>query len=596
MPSSSSFLKNAILHGVLVAATLGQPLLAAEGQSEPPQKNTTGQDVAALIAKLDSNRYEVRQQAVEALEALVARPNLGPLLSAEFQRALLRPEVSFEVRYYLGVWQKRLPKATAEPPGEMSREEIDRLVRRLDDDSYAARLGADERLRWAAKGPRLAEPIMHSLRRQLGEEGLSAEVYRRLESVLETVRGEWLCTDPAQWSLFPVSAEQLDHWIDELARAGADKSKCGPWGQPRIARQELMDLLARDADVPRVKAALQSRLDRGPSAAAAAQLKELLDLTRPAMVVEFWQRRHMIGQQHLIVGVPDQPAGAARPVQFGPVNDRTAHCVSANTLKPGTDYPVGVAFPNPTLSNTAFHLVYLGVPRQRMAYSHLAKGDEARRLADISRRTLERFLAEKHRLTDGEAALLALLDPREVSRFAGQYLARTADESVADDFERDDNPFDFDRSRSDSGSSRNGMICAQLAVDGTNEAVPGLLEAIRKNHFAPPSAQAPCRLQWLAALSIARRDPWPDVDRWLAEVVGRTEVLVQGKTQGPELGATAAAILLLRHGRNPADFGLQEVVLPAISGYGVPGHRYSSAERSKAVESWWQRRDKGKTT
>ena len=100
------------------------------------------------------------------------------------------------------------------------------------------------------------------------------------------------------------------------------------------------------------------------------------------------------------------------------------------------------------------------------------------------------------------------------------------------------------------------MICACLAAEGTKDAIPGLTKAIAQERFLPATNHAPYRLHWLAALSIAARDPWPEVDAWLADRIGQSEPLVGSEASAPELGATAAALLLGRHGQSPGAFGL----------------------------------------
>ena len=73
--------------------------------------------------------------------------------------------------------------------------------------------------------------------------------------------------------------------------------------------------------------------------------------------------------------------------------------------------------------------------------------------------------------------------------------------------------------------------------------MPGLAEAIAKNRFLPPTLLAPYRLEWLAALSIAARDPWPGVDAWLADHVAQLG-FADGRSvvRGRNLARTAAAI------------------------------------------------------
>ena len=89
---------------------------------------------------------------------------------------------------------------------------------------------------------------------------------------------------------------------------------CGPPFGRRIARQELMDVLSQDRDVPRVKAAIEARLRGKLDPEAAARLQELLDLTRPALVAESWSGRKQKLEQHLVVGQPMHAPGAGIPV------------------------------------------------------------------------------------------------------------------------------------------------------------------------------------------------------------------------------------------------------------------------------------------
>ncbi len=448
-------------------------------------------EVARLLEQLDSDGYETRCDAAARLEQLIDRPELGRLLAIEFQRALRRPEVSFEVRWHLTRWSRRLPKVLPEPAKELSTEQIERLMQELDDDRYAVRLAAVQRLK---------------------------------------------------------------------------------------------ELLNCDEHVPPLKRAMQSRLEGALDAAAALQLRKLLELTRPAMVAEYWQGGRHRAEQHLIIGVPSMSEGAKRPSHFDRIDDRVAHCVSGSNLSPG-DYPVGVAIPhpNPNQSGAFFHLVNLSTPGKRMAYAVEVQTDEAQRLAALSRRTLDRMLAEKRELSEPELVMLSQLDAKEVSRFAGQYFHLVRDKQLSSPapatgaYQHTDRP------------SRFGAICAQLASKGTKEAAPGLLEAIDKGRFLPPTSTAPYRFHWMAALAIALRDPWPQLDAWLAEKIPNTEVLVEGRPNGPELGATAAAMLLKRFGQSPSQFGLQSAAEPMLMRLGVNGYRYSSKQSPTKVQQWWQK-------
>jgi hypothetical protein len=181
--------------------------------------------------------------------------------------------------------------------------------------------------------------------------------------------------------------------------------------------------------------------------------------------------------------------------------------------------------------------------------------------------------------------MLAQLDPQEVSRFAGEYFHAV-----------DDGPLPppqpqpltaLIHSRAGGYPCRFGMICAQLAVDGTKEAIPGLLRAMDKRRFLPPTPACPYQLPWMAALSIAARDPWPEVDQWLGGLITRDDMLVEGAAEAPQLGATAAAVLLGRHGQSLSAFGLQKATGP-FPRPPIDGYRFSSPDVQKQVQQWWQ--------
>jgi hypothetical protein len=468
---------------------LGVVRAAEDGATAETHRQQLRAEVTRLVEQLDDNRFEVRSRAEARLETLVAKPELGLPLAAEFQRVLVRPGLSFEVRWHLERWAGWLPLIPPKPAEEVSAEQLQSLLRQLDDDSYSVRLGAA----------------------------------RRLES-----------------------------------------------------------LAFRDENLPRMKRALQAHLDVGADAETTARLRRLLDLARPAMVAECWQGRRHVGEQHLLVGVPSLGPGASKPSHFDRIDDELAHCVSGHNLSQG-EYPVGVAFPHPNQPGAFFHLVNLPTPWRRLEYQRHIATDEARRLATISRRTLDRMLQQRHELSETELLMLAQLDPNEVSRFAGKYFHLVDDAPLPQP-----KPLTtFMHNRAGGRPGRFGMICAHLAADGTKEAIPGLLEAIDKQRFLPPGSTAPYRLHWVAALEIADRDPWPEVDRWLAGLIGRDDPLVEGFSQGPQLGATAAAVLLKRHGQSFADFGLQ----PAAGPFPRPrmhGYRFSAADGPKKVQQWWQ--------
>lgn len=584
------------------------------GLSLAADASPTAADVARLVGELDSDRFEVRQRAAERLEELVAKPELGQLMADEFQQALVRPDVSFEVRWRLGRWTKRLPAPQPGLVGDASPEELDQLVRQLDDDSYSVRLGATQRIEWLTNNPKLVCPLLIRLKARLAEAGPGVGTRQQLETMWQRVRGLWLLSDPVcPGSALPaISGEQIEDWLDVLVRVApsAEAAKA-----QAAARRELLDALARDECVPQVTVALQDRLKRSPE--AAATLQELLDWTKPALVAEYWHGGRQLVEQHLLVDVPTRSPGAPHETHFDRIDDRVAHYVKGVSLVPDTDYPVNVAIPHPKQEGAFFCLVNLPTPRRRMAYPCRVQIDESKRLAALSRRTVDRFLAEKHPLTEPEVLMIGELDPVEVSRFAGQYFLLIEDERFAESGLR---PLG-------GHPSRFGMICLQLAFEGTKEALPGLTDAIAKNVFLPPDSRAPYRLHWLAAFSIASRDPWPEVDAWLAGLieadrkeaaeslaesgVGSAEAPVdinrlaggapspfssprtESGAAGAEVAATAAALLLVRHGHEPSQFDLQPVADPFLTKLHVDGYHFSSDEARAKVRQWWEQ-EKGK--
>jgi hypothetical protein len=557
---------------------------ATSGAGETPSSDETRLrgDVSRLLGELNSDRFEVRQKAAEQLDKMVDKPDLRRGLAAEFQRSLVRPDLSFEVRRQVERWSRRLPRPTAEPAPEASPKELDKLVRQLDDDSYTVRLGAARRIEWLLGNPKLICPILVRLKQRLADESLDVETKQRIEAAWQLARGAWLSSDVDSRELPAVSDERISQWLDDLVRSGSSAAT-------RAARDaascELLDLMARDDCVSRLTNAVRARLAKKPPKEAATLLQGLLDWTKPEVVAEYWKGRHQEFEQHLLIGVPTSSAGGTRPTCFDRVSDRVAHCSSGNALLPG-NYPVGKAFPHPRQPEAFFHLVSLPTPRQRMAYMSAANADEPKRLAALSRRTLDDLLADKRLLNESQLVMLAQLDPDEVSRFAGKYFTSFDDRRLSQSGPR----------RIGGRPSQFGMICARLAIDGGKQATPGLTEAIAKNRFVPPTLLAPYRLDLLAALSIAARDPWAGADAWLAERLGETELLMVGRASGPEIGATAAALLLKRHGQTPTSFGLQPTSEGLMHDLHVEGCRFSSEQMRKKVIDWWKQQSTRKAS
>jgi hypothetical protein len=559
----------------VAAICLTLACLPAQGGQEPPPPPTRPDaaqvrtQLPRLLAELDSPRFDVRERAAGQFEAWLGRSELAGVLAEEFARRLVDPQLSFEVRWRLERWSKRLP-TLRRPTGEASDEELARLIGQLDDDSYAVREGAARRVQWLAGNPRLVGALLVRLKARLADPAISEEARQRLDPLAREIRGAWLTSDPAQWRLPPVSDEQIRVWTEELLRPADGPRSAVRWS---AAQQELLDTLARDEYVPRVSAILRQRMAATNDPEAAARLDAVLDWTRPAMVAEYWQARRHLGEQHLTVGEPSQAEGAARPSHFDRIDDRVAHCVSGNTLAPG-DYPTGIAFLHPLREDAFFHLVNLPSPRRRLAYSYEVKRDEATRLADITRRTVERFEVDHRVLSEAEWKVLENLDLKLVSGFAGRYLAAAKPRQVQ------------------SAWPSVEALAELLAEQGTVEAAPGLTKAVE----VADADRWPLALRrglWLAGLAIAARTPWEQSDAWLAGLVERKE-LVDEQT-GAQVGATAAALLLARHREPLGRFGLLPVgALVDATTSGRPrelqGYRYAASDSPAETVRWWKQR------
>ncbi|MBL9123097.1 MAG: hypothetical protein JNG90_05655 [Planctomycetaceae bacterium] len=559
--------------------------------------------MAALIPELESERGDIRDRAGRRLQQMVAQPELASILAVELRRALLAESASFELRARLTPILERLPRE-AVPAAAVDLAEIERLTARLDDPDYGTRRTAAERLAWMLGDPAAVCPLLAALRARLFDPELDPGLRRELAPLWRQVRAAWLASDPATWQLPAVSDEQIEQWIAALKKPLPRGWTGAVYPPHEIARQELLDLLARDDYLPKVKARLDEQL-RDPLDPATYYLREIHDWTLPGLVAEIWEERlagtSIATVQYLALGVPCQPEGAERPSLFDRCDDKTAHCLSGNSLSPG-DWPVGVAFPSPIAEDKFFHLVNLPTPRHRLAYQANVDRDERVRLQELSRRTLDAYIAQARPLTFSETLMLDKLDFAEVSRFAGPYFLAV-----------DDRLYPPDVRNSPSGrASLHQTICIHLAQFGTRAAVPGIMQALAKERFLKPTAGSPFDWPWMALLSISVHDPWPEVERWLADQVLRTEPLLVGPEGQqsdplpvpaalpalgelsqprpiPDVGGSAAAILLARHDLPPWAFRLERVWQPPIDNFDIPACRFVDAADRQRVRAWWSK-------
>lgn len=575
-----------VVAATAVAAHADSPPAASPAppaETAAPADPLVAAEVARLVGQLDADDFELRRRAADDLRRHVAEARDPEAWSLALRATLLADASSLEVRTLLESLLRGLPERWP-PVGNIDAAALARAAAELDANDWPARRLASDRLRWYLERPALAGPIMTVLAARLDGAPLSPEARRETQALYERARGVWLLGDTSGWQPPAADDAQLARWLDAVALGD------GPADAPQApaiaraaqaARRDLLNLLANDAEVPRVRQALEARLAEAGDAAARERLQDLLDWTRPAMVAEFWQSGQHRGIQHLLVDVPNFSEGARRPSHFDRIDDTTAHCISGHSLSAG-DYPVGVLFPHPQQELAQFHLVNLPTPRRRMAYEYEVRRPDAARLADISRRTLRRLIDAGRPLDQRHLLMLRHLDARAVSEAAGDFFRRIDDVPTAE------GPFYLAQAK----PSPHNLLCYVLAQGGTREAAPALQAALREGRILPPTPEAPYRLPWIALLSIAARDPWPGCEVWLVEAVDNADPLDLTEPEGADVGGTAAGILLARHGQDPTRFELEFWQDDILTDLACPAARFVRPEGRQRFAAWWQSVDK----
>jgi hypothetical protein len=582
------------LAGLVASVILPLGARRARADESRPDEQTAGQ-VQAALDQLDSDQFAQREQAAAQLDTLVARPQLGSYLAGEFERRLLRADTSFEARTRLERYLKDLPQAPVEsaPAGT---DEIAPLLDRLSDDRSAERDAAGRRLDVALVRLENVGPVLVQVKSRLANPRLSLQARRALEGVLDKARERWVNAEPPTVTLPPVDKKQMQSWLDDDVL----EEPLAPAQRVRrdAARRELVDLLVREDTREQLVALLKEHIEAAEDETAKARYKELSEMAMPAMVAEVWghqqadptfgvpddwEHRQHRTVQHLLIGVPQMVEGAARPTHFDRIDDQTAHCVSGNSLIEG-DYPVRVAIPHPNVGfDVMFYLINLPTPREQVQYEYYLRRPEAERLLEISERTLKYFLDNKQVLDPNHISLLMQLDPGAVSRFAGPYFEKVTD-----------------RYLESGGGNLAGqetlhtVIAGVLLTVGTHEAVPALEKLARDERTQKPNHDNPFAIAWIAALAIAQRDPWPGADEWLLSLIDEKAPLVLNADTVPELGGTAAGILLARHQVSPFTFDLEPAGNDAFDRSSFAGYRFTSDEGPKALRQWWASQKQGK--
>jgi hypothetical protein len=530
------------------------------------------EEVSKSIQQLDDESFDIRQAAATRLRELSRDSVYAAALTAYFERLLGDEQLSAEVRSRLEALLRNLPRPL---PLYLSPAQVDRLLTRLDSDSFGVRAAAIAQLDRMGRDPATISLLLEVIKTRLADPKLSISLRGKIEPLWDRVHGAWLLEDQSEWKLPPVPPERIHAWIETLTRDPPESHE-GQWLPHQVATRELLDLLARPDTCPATTKELADRLSVASlDPAVALRLQAIYDRSRHAVVSEFWQygRRRMTQYFYL----PDPPHGAHSSRDFDHANDCVLHCLTDNIL-PGGDYVLGEAMSGGD-PECFWYSVNLPTAKRRLAYEFILRSrSDSQRLVDITAETLQRYVDFGRPLTD--FLLLDQLDASTISRFAGSYLAAAND--------GEGRPIPREWASGDpslfGSPSRLGRFCLWLGDRGTRYAIPGLMDAIAQERIYKPDKDCSLNLPWIAALMIAQRDPDPDQDSWLAHQIARTELLDRDSA---ELGATAAAILLRRHHERLDEFGLEESDSAAIERLNLRGYRFHDQEHRISTLRWW---------
>ena len=531
----------------------------------------------AAIAELDDEQFARRQQALAQLARWSRDTGKAPLLARQCAEVLARPQTTFQVRSELEALARQLPEMPqATPPWKFEPADIPVVVDQLGADSWSAHDLAGRQLRAMMTQEKLLPPLFVELKRRATAANLTTEGRRTLEPLLHEAREAWLQSDPAKVPLPIPSARQMGQWIEDLTVL--DDAEAAGRFRREMAERELLDLIARDDTRDEALKLLKAKIDTSPDAATSTTLRTIADFARPAMAAEVWKDRENIFVQYLIIGEPQFNEGTTNPTHFDRIDENLAHCVTGNSLTEG-DYPVRIAigYPDHPGKDRMFYLTNLPTARRRLLYEYQVKRDEAVRLREISERTVDHFLANKLVLDQTQVLVLAQLDPRIASKFAGKYLDTMPNARLL-----------ATAAELNEQSTVHAGICYVMTRMGTREALPAVERVARSGRLGKPRFESPIQMAWIAALSIAQRDPWPEVDQWLAALLDDTTPLVTSIDPPPQLGPTAAAVLLDHRGASMRPFGLDaaEVIIGQCR---FISYRYESDKDREDIQRWWKK-------
>ena len=584
----------ATLQGAATAVAQA-PIVPVPAERLPTHGNAKGSaptavvdsaSIAGWIDGLTSDDFPTREDARHRLRSALEQPGSAAKVRTAFDQRLQADDLTLELRMALEeLGGRRTDDAKVPAAAALDVQRIDALLGDLESGEFTRR-DAAERVCWPRRVNRERPPsLLQRLQLRLIDGRATYDTLKRIDPLWEAAWRTWLKADPAATRSPPPDDAAIDAAVSRIVvdttSGGADAVA------QHVADRRLLYWMACDDVLPRVVKALERRNTAADiSIAARLRIARLLAWTRPAMVAEIWSDGKLGTMQHLLIGVPNQPARAPNPSLFDRCTDETAHCVSGNLLTEG-DYPVGIYFRPPEKPDTMpgpdlmFHLVNLPTPRRRLAYDAevplfddertVERLDETRRKL-ITARTVDRFLAERRLLTVREIGMLAFVDPQELSRMVGPYLSNVADERP-----------------SETSPSFHELFCVIVARTATSEAGPALVAAVESGRIKPADDGQSLRLDLLSLLNLAARAPWRDLDTWLAERIDRTDPIDIADGAAADFGASAAALLVRRASEEPSEFGLERSAIH-FEALDDVAFRFSRPTGRDEVRRWWRER------
>lgn len=464
--------------------------------------------------------------------------------------------------------------------------------------SYDDRVAAHESLAKLAEDPSAATETLAAALDALGT--CRDDDWWTYDKVWHAVWSRWLETAPPDAVFDPAPSDaELDA---ELAVLLASSSS---GAEPEPRRAALADRRFRSWIV---QSSLHERLVRRLEQIAASDVdarraqaaEQLAQEMAPALCAEIWHSdvagprlRHFTAQ-FLTIGVPQYPEKAAKATYFVEANESIAKLEEGNSLEQG-EYPVGVAFaylPAPISPVPwAYHLVYLPTPRERYRFEfELEQVAESERWRRIGEKTIAHLAAKPNDLTPLDLWLIAHFSSSQIARLAAPVLAHSEDRLLPG-------------VREGRQISRHAALCelvrdrcepdaAEMLLDGL---ASGDLEGVAERHGG---------LLWQAITLSAARGAAPDDDAVLVRIVrdfGDHADTPADDDMEPTASpiASAAVMLLERHGASPGAFGVEvlgrlrfddaNAVGDATSIGSYPVARFLEPDARERVLAWRER-------